>query len=290
MSSLMLFIRNRFHPLFHLRKFTIFQRATRLLDVPIAIRFKNVVHPVYVSLSKNLGWVLSGGESGEEAERQNFMWLVKVGGFQRFIDVGANVGLYGFIFGSVAKDGAVTMIEPDPSNAMLIRKTISASKLHVTLLEAAATSQSGAMTFYKDDLTGSTGSLLRSADQSFISVHHHQNPSEMSVRSITLDELCLLDSPDFLKIDVEGGEMNVFRGGEVMLSRSHPALMFECDQSRDIVRVFLDRLGYAFFDMESLEATYDIPHNCLALHSVKHAAIIDAIADRDGASKRTVAN
>ena len=67
--------------------------------------------------------------------------------------MGANIGLYGFIFGSVANDGTVTMIEPDDSNAKLIRKTILASKLRLTLVEAAASDESRALTFYKDDLT-----------------------------------------------------------------------------------------------------------------------------------------
>lgn len=198
--------------------------------------------------------------------------------------MGANIGLYGFIFGSVANDGTVTMIEPDDSNAKLIRKTILASKLRLTLVEAAASDESRALTFYKDDLTGSTGSLVRSADDSFIAFHHHQNPSAVSVRSITLDELCPVDSPDFIKIDVEGAELKVLRGGEAMLSRSQPALMFESDQDQEAVRVFLHRHGYMFLDMECLAAIDAIPHNCLALHSVKHATIIAAIGGREAAS------
>ena len=280
MTRLILFLRNRFHPLFYLRQFTVFQRATRLLDVPIAIHFKEVSHPVFVSFSKNLGWVLSGGASGEEGERENFIWLIKAGGFRRFLDVGANIGLYGFIFGSVANNGTVTMMEPDDSNAKLIRKTILASKLSVTLVEAAASDESRTLTFYQDDLTGATGSLVRSAEDSFIALHHHRAPAVVSVRAVTLDEFYPSESPDFIKIDVEGAELKVLRGGEAMLSRSHPALMFECDQDQEAVRVFLHQLGYMFFDMESLAAIDAIPHNCLALHHVNHAAIISAIGSR----------
>jgi hypothetical protein len=53
--------------------------------------------------------MLSGGASSEESERENFIWLVKTGEFRRFLDVGANVGLYEFIFGSATNDGAVTL-------------------------------------------------------------------------------------------------------------------------------------------------------------------------------------
>ncbi len=284
MTRLILFLRNRFHPLFYLRQFKVFQRATRLLDVPIAIRFKEVSHPVFVSFSKNLGWVLSGGAAGEEGERENFIWLIKEGGFRHFLDVGANIGLYGFIFGSVENDGSVTMMEPDDSNAKLIRKTILTSKLSVTLVEAAASDESRTLTFYRDDLTGATGSLVRTEEDSFIALHHHRAPAVVSVRAITLDEFYPTGSPDFIKIDVEGAELKVLRGGETVLSRSHPALMFECDQDQEAVRIFLHHLGYMFFDMESLAAIDTIPHNCLALHHLNHEAIISAIGYRKAAS------
>jgi FkbM family methyltransferase len=284
MRRLMLYLRNNFHPLFHLRNFSIFQRATRLLDVPIAIRFKDISHPVYVSFSKNLSWVLSGGESAEEVERQNFIWLTKTGGFKRFLDVGANIGLYGFLFGTVAGDANVTLIEPDLANAKLIRKTILASDLPATLVEAAVSDVSGVLTFYKDDLTGATGSLVRSADDSFIATHHRLNPTAVSVRAVTLDEICPVESPDFIKIDVEGAELKALRGGETVLSRSRPGLMFECDEDREAMRDFLHGRGYVFFDMESLAAVDTITHNCLALHRTQHGSLIAAIAGRQAGS------
>jgi len=290
MQRLMLFLRNRFHPLFHLRRFSIFRSATRLLDVPIAIRFREISHPVYVSFSKNLSWVLSGGAAAEESERANFVWLIKLAGFRRFLDIGANVGLYGFIFDSVAQGATVTMVEPDRANAGLIRKTIEASNLGSTVVEAAASDECGTLTFYRDDLTGATGSLVRASDDAFIAVHHHQNPSEVSVRTITLDELCPVASPDLIKIDVEGAELKVLRGGERTLALSHPPLMFECDQNQGAVQDLLLSHGYLFFDMETLEPVDSIPHNCLALHSVQHAGIIAAVSRRGVASAPEPAN
>ena len=284
MRRLMLFLRRRFHPLFHLRRFAAFQWATRRLDVPIAIRFNEVSHPVYVSLSKNLGWVLSGGASAEESERENFIWLIRAGGFRRFLDVGANVGLYGFIFGTLAGDGSVTMVEPDDSNARLIRKTIQASNLQSTLVEAAVSDEPGALTFYKDNLTGSTGSLVHAADDSFIAVHHHQSPLAVNVKSVTLDELCGIDPPDFIKIDVEGAEIKVLRGGQAVLAASHPALMFECDQDQDALHALLHGHGYLLFDMETLAPAETVVHNTLALHGGKHAGVVDLLSARAAGS------
>src|SRR5277367_4965358 len=134
-----LFIRNRYHPLFYFRKSRAFQELTRLMDIPVAIRFPEVSHRVCVSLSKNLSWVLSGGKAGEEDERRNFTTLLRAGRFRTFIDVGANVGLYGFMFRSLVADSSVIMIEPDSDNAELIRKTLRrAGAGNVNLVEAAA--------------------------------------------------------------------------------------------------------------------------------------------------------
>ena len=73
----MMFIREKYHPLFYLRKFWLFQQLTRLLDFPILIKIDHISFPIYGSLSKNLSLILSGGLSGEIQERQNFLFVVK---------------------------------------------------------------------------------------------------------------------------------------------------------------------------------------------------------------------
>jgi hypothetical protein len=102
---------------------------------------------------------------------------------------------------------------------------------------------------------------------------------------MTLDELCPVDSPDIIKIDVEGAELKVLRGAQAMIMRSHPALMFECDQDKDkeAVHIYLVRCGYTFFEMETLLPVDSIPFNCLALHPMKHGTIIAAMAARASA-------
>src|SRR6266700_1623227 len=160
MRNPLLSIRERYHPLFHLRKVRAFQRFTHYVDIPVAIRFLPVRHRVYVSLSKNLSWVLSGGKAGEEREREHFVALVKRAEFHRFLDVGANIGLYGFIFRTIVHNGSVTMVEPDEDNANLIRRTIASSRGgDINLVQAAVSDSSGTVTFYKDDLSGATGSI-----------------------------------------------------------------------------------------------------------------------------------
>jgi FkbM family methyltransferase len=274
----LLYIRNRFHPLFHLRRFSLFQRVTRLLDIPVPIRHDLISHPIYMSFSKNLSSVLTGGAAGEEHERKNFVWIVKTGQFQSFIDIGANVGLYGFLFGSVVDGGKVTFVEPDKSNSALIRKTIEKTKLPAVLVEAAASDHVGQLQFHQDNITGATGSVVLGGDKSFVAMYHHRKPTSVTVNATTVDELCNLNIPDFIKIDVEGAELGVLSGAGKVLSQSQPALMFECgDENEKSVREFLLDFGYCFFEMTSLSRTNKLPYNCLALHNHRHSLLISAI-------------
>jgi FkbM family methyltransferase len=279
MSNILLSIRKRYHPLFHLRKFYSFQSLTRWFDTPVGIKVPFVSHPIYVSLSKNLSLVLSAGEAGEENERANFIGLVKRAQFARFFDVGANVGIYGFTFHAVAaNDATVVLFEPDAGNSSLIRKTISRSSLSgVELVQAAVSDSQGIATFYKDDISGATGSVELGAKQDgFVTVYHRAAPTKVMVQSVTLDQVTK-DDPDLLKIDVEGAELRVLKGAKELISRSAPALFFECDRNQASVHSFLSAHGYIFFDFSSMQRVETIPHNCLALHKVKHAAILSEL-------------
>jgi len=277
---LMLHIRNRYHPLFRLRRFRLFQLVTRALDLPVAVRYHLVPHPLYVSLSKNLSSLLTRGAAAEEGERENFIWILNRAGFRSFVDVGANVGVYGFLFGALVPGPHVIFVEPDRSNARLIRRTIAASKSSATLVEAAISDRIGDLDFHRDTVTGATGSLVHVGENSFISTHHNATPTRMKVRVTTLDELCRLQHPDFIKIDVEGAELDVLGGSTRILADTRPALMFECDQKQEEVRALLERFGYRFFDMETFSPVDAIPHNCLALHITGHAALIEAVREK----------
>ena len=62
------------------------------------------------------------------------------------------------------------------------------------------------------------------------------------------------------------------------IARSHPAIFFECDENQATVHAFLSGREYVFFDFASMRRLDEIPHNCLALHSRKHAEIIEGIS------------
>jgi len=276
MTKLAIAIRERFHPLFYLRRYVFFQKFTALLNVPVPIRFPEITHPIYGSLTKNMSWIASHGVSGEERERGNFVELLKIGDFKRFFDVGANIGLYGFLFKALVPGGHVMLFEPDPDNAHFIRKTMLRGELpNVQLLETAVGNHVGEVTFKRDLVTGATGTIRAGA--SFIERHHKAKPKDIQVRLTTLDRIAEgAGDPDLVKIDVEGVEADVLDGARNVIDRATPAIFFECNDknSRSIIFERLQRTGYVMLDFESMSRVNQLSHNNLALHATKHRDIL----------------
>jgi hypothetical protein len=85
-----------------------------------------------------------------------------------------------------------------------------------------------------------------------------QDQTQLSVRVIAIDDAisnAQLPVPDLVKIDVEGGELNVLRGMEQTLARAQPVLLCEIhndvgkSQRLELVRL-LEDYGYQVSNLE----------------------------------------
>ncbi len=145
--------------------------------------------------------------------------------FKSFWDVGANFGYYSWMLKSINPELRVTLVEPLPVNARLIRSTISRYKFSdVAIFEAAASDHVGEGTLYTDTISGATSSL--SNDGSFVYGNFGAIPEPISVRLIRLDSLN--EEVDFVKIDVEGHEAEALKGAAGTITRSQPVVIVEC--------------------------------------------------------------
>jgi FkbM family methyltransferase len=278
LTKLTLEIRERYHPLFHLRKVPLFRWVIGRLHFPIAIRIDGISHPVCVDFARNLSWVLSNGQVPESLERANFLKLTESAGCNSMYDVGANVGLYAFMFISANAARRVVMFEPDTMNARLLQTTLRRFQLrNCELVEAAVCDKDGVLTFHSDLVSGATGSINEGSH--FLQNHRQGETVAVTVRSVSLDRVSTgADSdPDVIKIDAEGAELSIFHGANQLLSRSHPMLFFECSKRRGEIAAFLSGRGYRLFDPTTLEEVEEPGFNCLALHSERHKAVIRAI-------------
>ncbi|MBX7111861.1 MAG: FkbM family methyltransferase [Dehalococcoidia bacterium] len=159
-----------------------------------------------------------------------------------FWDAGAHVGFMTLI-GSrlVGPFGAVVAFEPSPENReRLIRNVGLNNAANVRVEDCALDASSGTALLYSHE-----ASLMRTLDPG-----RGRGVGE-PVICRTLDEVALgLPLPDLIKIDVEGRELEVLRGGSELLRRHEPRLLIEFS-NEELVREAMEFLPqYTFTYIE----------------------------------------
>lgn len=140
--------------------------------------------------------------------------VLKEGG--TFVDVGANIGYFTKLASKlVGASGKVFAFEPMPAALRLLRLN-TAQLPNVTIFPVALSEKKGTATFY----------VRKKGDMSSLS--HDPTAKPVPVTVSTLDE-SLADQArvDLIKIDVEGSELEVLRGGRLLLERHRPIVYFE---------------------------------------------------------------
>jgi FkbM family methyltransferase len=143
------------------------------------------------------------------------------------VDVGAHIGLYSLIAAKrVGTSGKVIAIEPDPENYNLLQRNIELNKLtNVTILERAAFSSNSKLKLY---LPGKERGFTK---LSTIMANRAVTANFLEIDATTLDHLMLMQEitqVNWIKIDVEGAELEVLKGATVTLSVSKDiALLIE---------------------------------------------------------------
>lgn len=124
-------------------------------------------------------------------------------------DVGAFVGIHTLLSSRVAR--SVVAIEPNPTMFKTLQRTVQDNQAtNITSVQVAIGSRTGAAELF---FHGSASSLRPNRDSS----GHHT-----SVELTTLDDLAKAngETPDAIKIDVEGAELEVLRGANRCLAAS----------------------------------------------------------------------
>lgn len=161
---------------------------------------------------------------GFEQEELNFMkkTLKKE---DIFIDIGANVGLYSLIASqAVGKEGLVIAFEPAPTtfNRLLENKSLN-NLNNIQARNCGLSDELGELNFYiSDNGFDAWNSFSPSADNKL--------QKKITVSVSTLDcELQHIDKAKIklVKIDVEGWEKFVLKGGEIFFKNYSPIVMVE---------------------------------------------------------------
>jgi len=170
-----------------------------------------------------------------------FVALIKPG--MTVYDLGANVGFLSMIAARlVGPEGLVVSFEALPANARQIAHNASLNGFtHVTVCECAVGAGDGQSSFTVSDFA-TTGKL-----SSVKGLHDAARAGEIEVRLRCLDSLVSesnLRTPDLIKMDVEGAEVDVLTGATDVLTKLRPLLLIELHGTNEAVSRKLDSLSY----------------------------------------------
>jgi FkbM family methyltransferase len=130
----------------------------------------------------------------------------------RVFDIGANVGYYTEKFADrVGPSGSVHAFEPVPASANVIRGMV-AGRPWITVHQCAVADQPGELVMAIDASSTSPNNKIVMSGAADIS-------DSLSVPVVTIDQMAKTAGvPDAIKIDVEGYEWHVIRGGAATLA------------------------------------------------------------------------
>lgn len=142
------------------------------------------------------------------------------------IDVGANVGYLSGLFAQwMGASGRVLSVEPIPATydalSYSMRKLFSSS---VTTIQSCVSDREGEVAMHVPEYAEGGANYYESR---IVDANASAASNPITVPATTLDALIGARNPAFIKIDVEGHELAVIKGGAEFLSKHHPPLLIE---------------------------------------------------------------
>jgi FkbM family methyltransferase len=213
---------------------------------------------------QGVAWLIQGHDLNEfaVAVRKNHSSQIsdaisnelKLHNYKVLWDIGANIGAISLPL--LKKHDALTSVLFEPSAEVagrLIRNlSINPNLLgRAIVMNVALSDNEGLTEFYVSNEPFNSGTAG-------LGLSHNRFQFPVHVQTYTGDGLIASGKcpiPDLIKIDVEGFEINVFRGLQHTLMKHHPPILFEHslyrlkerDGTHDEVTRFLESLGYTVF-------------------------------------------
>jgi FkbM family methyltransferase len=169
------------------------------------------------------------------------------------LDCGANIGVHAVEWGKLMHGwGRVLAFEAQERIYYALAGNIAINNVfNVSARNVALTSESGTMKMPALDYTkpASYGSLeVRKRDRTENIGQIIDYTKLVDVQSLALDSL-RLERVDFIKIDVEGMELDVLEGAKSILSRFRPPVLVEVIKSDQVLlRRFMHEAGYLQYE------------------------------------------
>ena len=191
--------------------------------------------PIYI---QHVGWldypedddvVVFLREGWFEYRETAFVWLY-LRPNDVVVDCGAHAGLYTVTAARMLEgSGRVIAVEPNPHTARLLRANLAKNEVeNATVVEAAVYRKSGTVRFH----------LMRPGKAAYDSLYvanESEAVREIDVPAVTLDEVLnreKIGRVDFLKLDIEGAEVDALAGARAAIEEGRlPLIMVEFTES-----------------------------------------------------------
>lgn len=162
------------------------------------------------------------------------------------LDIGANKGVFSVYMSRAAgPNGRLIAFEAQPELGQHLTNVKESFALdNMTLVNLGLSSEAGVLTMRRPEAGSGMASFHKEAGGGL---------DKIDIDVIRLDDYVdehEVGRVSFIKCDVEGHELPVFQGGEKMLRRDLPTLLFECHDSEATsgeLFTFLTSLGYEGF-------------------------------------------
>jgi FkbM family methyltransferase len=189
-------------------------------------------------------------------------------------DIGANVGFFSVLLARlVGPRGQVYAFEPVPANARQIEYNARLNGFsNITVDTAAMGDAEGTAAFRVSDFS-TTGKLRSTGTVEILK-------EEIPVSTRQLDTLVYrsgLMAPSLLKIDAEGAEVAILKGGEKLLATARPIFLIELHSTQAEVTAILERHGYSIHVLGSPKAPRDAEWNCRIVAAPRELDGFDAL-------------
>src|SRR5262245_6915082 len=245
--------------------------VAKALKIDRAIRRNGYAYELFRTHIGRLGFMLP-----LELEFHAFRVLPSTGGL--FLDIGANDGISARSFRLFNKTTPILSIEANPCHQRALERTKAALDRFDYKLMAAG-ERRGELVLHTPVFRGIALTAYAAMDRNEAEQRVHEDmPSsrgkvrfiETVVLVVPIDDLTL--TPDFVKIDVEGFEIEVLRGMMATIERCKPVFMIEFDpgQAASLIDMLLpfgyrpyvfDRPAGAFrpYDGEEADNLFHLP-------------------------------
>ncbi len=166
-----------------------------------------------------------------------------------FFDIGANYGTHSIIF---LVNGIKTItFEPNPNCYEYFDLMAETNNVQYDLMKVAVGERMGQAQLFFPKKDTWLGSLSKEYQNSF---DDFNDLMSIEVKVITLDDYVQERNlyPDLIKIDTEGFELNVLKGGKQTIAKFRPLIIFESNKSstRKELLEFFDSVDYIIFDLK----------------------------------------